>query len=329
MDGLNNRNNWIIGKCNNILNDKERMLQSLVFQMLNKTTRIFKYTGLPDTIPEKDLETQLQVNGFAIWHKVGDKLYTFTGGLGGEPNVYYLPTIATVANPALKFSKNLTIDKDCIVMLNDNYYQGLMPLFNKYGNLLVEAELSLKYAIINARVPALIQADNDNTYDSAKEFFKKIIEGREYGIIGSTDFFDGIRTQEFYKQAYIKDLIEAIQYIRGMWFNEIGLSAAFNMKREAINEAEATLNEDILYPTLDTMLKCRRDGLEKVNEMYGTNITVDFDSIWKQNRKQEELALNMQEAEIDNLIGGELDNGGTEYDNSGNANEERTVESTN
>lgn len=301
MNGLNNRNNWIIGKCNNILQDKEKMLQALTFQMLNKTTKIFRYDNLPDTIEEKDLETLLQVNGFAIWHKVDDKLYVFTGGLGGEPNVYYLPTIATVANPALNYSKNLKIGEECVVMQNDYYYQGLMPLFNKYGNLLVEAELSLKYAILNARIPALIQADNENSLRSAQDFIQKVIDGKDYGIISNKEFFDGVRTQDFHKSSSIKDLIEAIQYIKGSWYNEMGLNAAFNMKREAINEAEATLNEDILYPTLDTMLECRRIALEKVNEMYGTNITVDFDSVWKQNREQEALALEMEEAEIESL----------------------------
>lgn len=301
MNGLNNRNNWIIGKCNNILQDKEKMLQALTFQMLNKTTKIFRYDNLPDTIEEKDLETLLQVNGFAIWHKVDDKLYVFTGGLGGEPNVYYLPTIATVANPALNYSKNLKIGEECVVMQNDYYYQGLMPLFNKYGNLLVEAELSLKYAILNARIPALIQADNENSLRSAQDFIQKVIDGKDYGIISNKEFFDGVRTQDFHKSSSIKDLIEAIQYIKGSWYNEIGLNAAFNMKREAINEAEATLNEDILYPNLDTMLECRRIALEKVNQMYGTNITVDFDSVWKQNREQEALALEMEEAEIESL----------------------------
>lgn len=314
MDGLNNRNNWIIGKCNNILNHKEKMLEALTFQMLNKTTQIFKYENLPDTIPQKDLETQLQVNGFAVCSEVNGNLYTFTGGLGGTPNVYYLPTIATIANPALNYSKNLVIDKDCVVMQNDYYYQGLMPLFNKYGNLLVEAELSLKYAIINARVPALIQADNDNTYKSAEEFFKKIVEGKEYGVISSKEFFDGIRSQDFYKQAYIKDLIEAIQYIKGSWYNEIGLNAAFNMKREAINEAEATLNEDILYPTVDTMLECRRNALEKINSMYGTNITVDFTSVWKQNRIQEDLTIELKKAEVEEV---------TTDEDKGNSDQER------
>lgn len=298
-DTIQSRNEWIFGSIRNPLEDKEYMLKHNVLQMLNKSTRIFKYRNLPETIQTKDLEIQLQVGGYAIWKKVGDKLYTFTGGLGGKPNPYYLPTIATVANPALNYSKNLTIDEDCVVMLNDHFYQGLMPLHSKYGRLLVEAEISLKYAIINARVPALIQADNDNTYKSAEEFFKKVVEGKEYGVISSKEFFDGIRSHDFYKQAYIKDLIEAIQYIKGSWFNAIGLNAAFNMKREAINEAEATLNEDILYPDIDTMLECRRYALKRVNEMFGTNITVELDSVWKQNREREELQIEAEKVAIE------------------------------
>lgn len=300
MNTPKSRNEWIFGQIKNPLEDKEYAVRNAVVQMLNKSTRIFKYENLPETIPQKDLEVLLQIGGFAIFGKdnQGD-LYVYRGGLGGEPNPYYLPTTAVVANPALKLSRTYTIDDDCVVMLNDNFYQGLMPLFSKYANLLIEAEISLKYAIINARVPALVQADNDNTYKSAVEFFKKVTEGKEYGVIASREFFDGIQSQDFYKQAYIKDLIESIQYIKGSWYNEIGLNAAFNMKREAINKAEATMNEDILYPTVDTMLECRRQGLEKVNAMFGTNITVDFDSVWKQNDVQEELELEIMRNEAE------------------------------
>lgn len=301
METVNSRNEWIFGNIKNPLDDKDYMVKNAILQMLNKTTKIFKYNNLPETTIAKDIETQLQVGGYNIWSVVNDNLYTFTGGLGGEPNPYYFPTIATVANPALKYTRNLKIDSECVVMLNDHYYQGLMPLFSKYGNLLIEAEISLKYAIINARVPALIEADNDNTYKSAEEFFKKVVEGKDYGVISSKEFFDGIRSHDFYKQAYIKDLIESIQYIKGSWFNEVGLNAAFNMKREAINEAEATLNEDILYPTIDTMLECRQIGLEKINKMYGTNITVELDSVWLQNRKHENLILEREKVEIEEV----------------------------
>lgn len=299
MNEVKSRDNWIFDKCKSIITDKDAMFRQVVTEMLNKTTSMFKYNGLPTTIKQKDLELQLQVNGYCIGAKVDDKLYTFTGGLGGEPNPYYLPTIATVANPALKFSKNLKIDEDCVVILNDHLYQGLMPLYSKYGGLLTEAEISLRYAIINARVPALIEADNDGTYESAKNYFDKIVEGKDYGIIASGEFYDGIRSHDFYKQAYIKDIIESIQYIKGSWYNAVGLNAAFNMKREAINEAEATLNEDILVPSIDTMLECRRDGMNRFNEMFGTNITVELNSVWAQNEKQSEYALEIKKNEAE------------------------------
>lgn len=316
-DNITSRNDWVFGKIGDIFENKDLCLRSIISRMLEKTIKIFKYDGLPETIKMKDLETQLQVGGFAIWKEVDGKLYTFHGGLGGQPNPYYLPTIAVVANPALKYNASLKIDEECVVMLNDYYYEGLMPLFNRYGNLLMEAELSLRNAIFNARVPALIQADNDETYASAVEFFKEIRKGN-YGIIATKEFFEGISSTEFYKEAYIKDLIEAIQYIKGSWYNEIGLNAAFNMKREAINEAEATLNEDILYPTIDLMLECRQKGLDRVNAMYGTNITVSLDSIWEKNVIEDELQLDMQEAEIEATEKeGEADENARNADNNG------------
>ena len=250
------RNSWIFGKCKSILNDKDLLQKQIIAQMLNKTITIFKYGNLPETITDKDIEIITQVNGYSIWKEVDGKLYVFYGSLGGEPNPYYLPTIAIIANPALRYNASLKIDEECVVMLNDYLYTGLMPLFNKYGSLLTEADISLKYAIINARVPALLQSDNDNTYKCAQEFFSKIEKGDGYGIIASKEFFEGIKSQDFYKQPYIKDLIESIQYIKASWYNEIGLNSQFNMKREALNSAESTLNDDILHPTINVMLQC-------------------------------------------------------------------------
>ena len=301
MDSVNERNKWIFGSVTNPLENKEYMVRTVILQMLNKTTKMFKYTNLPDTIPVKDLETIFQVGGYGILNFVDGKAYAFRGGLGGKPNPYYLPTKAIVANPALNYNATLDIDKDCVVVLNDHYYQGLMPVLSKYAHLLVEAEISLKYAIWNARVPALIEADNDSTAKSAETFFDKIVKGDGYGIIASKEMFDGIRSHDFYKEAYIKDLIEAIQYIKGSSFNEIGLNAAFNMKREAINEAEATLNEDILYHLIDTMLECRQIGFDKFNKMFGTNISVELDSVWAKNFKEDEVALATEEAVLEQI----------------------------
>lgn len=299
---MNNQfNEWLNTKIKAFdTTDKETLKRTIIYNMLDKTLSMFKYTGLPDTIPQKDLEIILQINSHATFTRVDGKLYAFASNLGGIPNPYYLPTLSIVANPSLKFNKELEIDKDCVVVLNDHLYQGLTPMFDKYANLLVESEISLKYAIMNARIPSIIQADNETSRESAELFFKKLYEGKEYGIITSNAFFDGIKSMDFYPAPQITQLIESIQYIKGSWYNELGLNSTFNMKREVLNEAEALQNNDILRPTIDMMLECRKIGMEKVNEMFGTNISVEFNEVWKDKDKSNELDLELKENVVEN-----------------------------
>lgn len=104
--------------------DKEKATTSYIRYMLVRTQSMFKYDGLPDSIPQRMLELYLQKNGNCFVAKVEGELYAFTGGLGGEPNAYYQPTIYTVSNPFLKISKNYTIDVDGVLMLMIVYTWG-------------------------------------------------------------------------------------------------------------------------------------------------------------------------------------------------------------
>ena len=74
--------------------------------MLAKTVSMFEWENLPETIPYKELEKLLQVNGFAFITKVNGELYAFSGGLGGVPDVYGNPTQIIISNPALNFNDN-------------------------------------------------------------------------------------------------------------------------------------------------------------------------------------------------------------------------------
>ena len=317
MPTIPSRDLWNIGdNLTDILNDKDLLIRSHIANILNRAIQMFKYNNLPKTIKKKDLELQLLVNGFTVWKKVDGEWYTFYAGLGGKPNPYYLPTLAIIANPALQYNATLEIDKDCVVMLNDNLYQGIMPTIIKYANLLVEAELTLKYAILNARIPMIFTADSDTAYESAKKLVEKVVKGEDYGIVVQTPTrmaFEGLNSFDFCKETHIKDVIEAVQYIKGSEYNEIGLNAAFNMKREAINEAEATLNEDILYPLCDTMLECRREALKLINEKLKAEgkpeITVEYNSVWADNRKREELTLDIMKAEAESEVDDNADKG--------------------
>lgn len=299
-DRVRPRDEWLFGTDYTKF-EKDKIIRYYIRKMLMKTQQMFEYENLPDTIPKKDYLLIKQVYGSAVIAKADDgKLYAFRPALGGRPNVYYLPTIAIVNNPYLNFNKTFKIDEDCVVILNDAMYNGLMPVIEHNAYLLAECDISFKFACINIRIPALVDAPNDTAKAEAEEFFKKIEEGTKIGVIGDETFFDKLSVYNYANSdTSITHLIELKQYIWGTFLQEIGIQSTFNMKREAINEAEAGMSEDILIPAVDEMLEQEQIGWDKVNKMYGTNVKVKLSSVWENVRKKRELATELTESEIE------------------------------
>lgn len=262
--------------------EKEVNVRTNVLYMLNRSLGMFRYTGLPDTIKAYDLERLLQTNGYGVWTRNDDgDLYVFYAGLGGMYNAYGQPTQATISNPWLKFNKTVDLMSDeAVLMRNDFMMMGLVPIYSKYSTLMVENEITMVLAGYTKRVNHIISANDDNTSDSARNFLKKVEDG-EVGFITETKLFDSLKTNPFGGgNANLNELIEMQQYLKASMYNEIGLDANFNMKRERLNRAEVEMNSDALYPLVDQMLQSRRNALEEINSTFGTNITVEFNSSW-------------------------------------------------
>lgn len=262
--------------------DKRRCINNYIRYMLNRLQGLFSYEGLPETIPARNLELLLQVNGNATIADVEGSLYAFRGGLGGEPNPYYMPTISVVANPALKLSKTYTIDKDCIVIPNDALYIGLMPLLRRYCTSLVENDITMNLADINMRLATIITAGDDKTKYAAEKYLKDLIDGK-LGILGNNTFLESVGTQPYAASGQgnqVTQLIEYEQYLKASMLNELGIQMNWNSKRESINGEEAGMNNQSLLPLIYDMYQQRVLGVERVNDMFGTSIEVRFGYPW-------------------------------------------------
>lgn len=280
--------------------DKDKNVRAYITYMLNRLMTMFEYEGLPDTIPHRMLEIYIMVNGHSVIIEHEGNLYVCFGGWGGKPNEYYMPENYIVANPYLNLFKTYTIDEDCVLINNDSMYFGLMPMLRRYATTLVENDLSMFMVDVNSRICALIDAQDDKTRLSAEKYLKDILDGK-FGVIGSTAFFEGVRTQPYgeHNTQLLTDLIEYQQYTKASWFNEIGLNANYNMKRESLNSNESQLNDDMLLPLIDDMYQCRKAWIEKVNEKYGTNISIKWGSSWANNERELELEQEIMESQVD------------------------------
>lgn len=270
--------------------DYKAKAKNILFQnnyMLAKTVSMFEWENLPESIPYRELEKLLQIHGYAFITKVNGELYAFSGGLGGLTDVYNNPTQINIACPALNFNATLDIKKDGVLICNDDFKLGLIPLFDRYNTFLVENDINMMMYGYNSRTQKLISASDDKSKTSAELVIKKSIDG-DIAVIGESVIFEGIKVHSGANNTgvSITNLTEFHQYIKGSLYNEIGLSANFNMKRERLTSEEIKVGDDANYPFVMNMLKCRMKGMEQLNAFYDLDINVDFGSVWAKSSKQ-------------------------------------------
>ena len=263
------------------IKDKDKSVNGYIRKMLAITQAMFIYKGLPETLPQSNLENLLQTNGNVFVTEVDGKLYAFTGGLGGTPNVYNEASEYIVSNPFLNLNKSYKIDVEGVLIKNDSGANSLLPIFGKYGVLCSDTLLSLNTCSVLSRITMLISASDDKTKQSADDFITKILQG-DFSVIGENAFFKGVNLQSISTQSanQITQLIELLQYFKASAFNEIGLNANYNLKRERLNTSEVQMNVDALNPYVDNMLQERKKAVEKINAMFDTAISVELGSSW-------------------------------------------------
>lgn len=294
------RCDWFTGdiKQTSIFKSKKKLIDRYLKILFERTNQMFEYDNLPNTIPKEDYLLIKQTFGSAtITNKANGKdLYAYYGALGGELNEYYHPTKSIVTNPYQKFSATLEIGKDCVVIKNDVFYDGLYQLNLEYAELLAECDISIRKCLLNIRVDNIVTSADDKTDASIKAFFDAVENGN----------FAHITTKKFLDEALIqihdiaskssnplKDLIEMRNYLDSSWFIDLGLNANYNMKRETLTDAETNVDDKTLIPLIEQMLECEIKGWNEVNALYGTNVKPRLSKVWK--KMYDEVTAEKQE----------------------------------
>ena len=324
-----------MGLCNIL--DKPARAREYIAYMLDRTNNMFEWKGLPDTIPQYILETYLPIYGYAAFIRVDKQrpipfpvqldfepgVYVFFGGIGGERDIYYRPRTFIAANPRLDGSINATIIYDkmdgeypnpCVLMRNDTNYNGLLPLFQRYAAQMVENDISIRSAQINARAQVGIATSTDRDAEAARKYLDALEAGKLATLADKT-FLEGVTVANVGVQSanIIIQLIELQQYLKASWFNELGLNANFNMKREYISREEIGSQTDVLLPLVDDMLDSRRRACELLKEVFGLDVTVEKNSAWSSKDQTvlnslatgaEEAGIGLQSGVADMLDGG-------------------------
>lgn len=297
-------NNYGMPSLNRVnFRDKDARVQEHVLYMLDRLQRCVKIRGGSESLPMWRLLQLVMQQGKGFFYPHNGKLRFLIGNLGGKPDDVYLPTEFVFSNPALGWSGNIPI-RDGVLWKCDSRMMGFLPLLRKYASLMVENELSLYIAEVMTRASSLIQAGHSADAEAAKQFLQDLEDGK-LGVVLGQNILNGIKVQPYANASgQLTDYIEMEQYLKASMFNDIGLDANYNMKRESLNSTEAQMNSDALTPLMHDFFYNMQETFDEVNDKFGEylelgHLSVEWDSSWAINEQEIDMTLEAQEAEVE------------------------------
>jgi len=254
------------------------------FKLFNILLDMFEYENLPKGIEKRDIEINLILSGHATFVplKNGEIFVPHTQIYGYDK--YYNPTSCVFANPVINDSKELKIGIDCEVVYNSSLKDsilyikadsGLNTFIARYSRQLSDIESTINIYTVNARLVSIPVANDDATKQSLVQFFKNLVFGKR-AIVTDSSIIENFRNVDINRTSIndgVNDWLIARDKILEQFYRDLGVRMN-NPKKAQVNEEEIESNDQMLLISTDDMLKSRKDGLEKVNNMFGTNITV-------------------------------------------------------
>lgn len=253
--------------------------------LLNKAAACFVINGLPDTINQTYLKTELLLDGVCCITDFDGKMYACTGSLGGHPDEYYIPTVFVIANPVLG-SKQVQRDVDGVCIFNtaeDELYNecmsaGLYQLINQTATLLADNIISINACQINARVCTFFTAESEPQQVEGETILKEMYAGKPFRILRS-DIVEKITVNPVATASTSQSIVELVElhnYIISNFMQAIGIRANNEHKRERMIVDEIAVQNDYLQLSVLEILASWQKGFDKVNKMYGTDISVSL-----------------------------------------------------
>ena len=255
------------------------------WKLYNIVIDMFNYENLPDEVTKESIENNLILLGYCGFIKRKNKIYTPFSRIF-DFDWKYQPTKLVYANPRITDYHTYKIGYDCEVVYNTSMkYRvwnlkvdgSLLTFLGRYARQLSDVEATANIYSVNCRATGYPVADGEATANSIKAFFDKLSIG-ERAVISDDSIINKFRNVDVHNPNIkdgINDWLIARDKILEAFFRDIGIKMN-NPKKAQVNEEELTVNNQLLLISVEDMLKARKEGIEKVNNMFNLNITVEL-----------------------------------------------------
>ena len=258
--------------------------------LLNKIISIFQWEGLPETLPEEEIEKKLLLNGFCgVYNHPIYGIITTDASISGI-SVYFTGSQMIFTNP-IAGSHTLKIGKECVCGFNDilskwSWKSHICEVIDRYARQLADIDSSISIALINSRATATPVSDNDAIAQSFREYRRKLEEGALESIV-TRSMVEGFNLlNNPVNDNRLTELYNAYNEVVKNFYMTIGVPFSED-KRERLINAEVTRGLKADEFNIYSMLKMREKFAEELNKMFGLNCSVKINDILTQSYSDE------------------------------------------
>lgn len=281
----------------NVLQGYQYWFDKLLAYCLN----IFDYNGLPQSLPAREIESNLILTGHCVTFYDKGELVTCQTELYNYDK-YYNPTDAVYAQPKMK-SGNLSLnDKTVHIIYNcdlknqvlgTNVDGSLYTFIARYARQLADVESTLAIRLVDIRTPNMPTCSNDATRNSVLNFFKKIALGQRTVVVDDkiVPKLNNIELNKNRSTDTLQDILLARDKILEQFYREIGVRF-YQTKKAQVNKEEVNANNSMFLISIDDMLKQRQTDLIEFNKKYSLNVSVRLNPKWGDTIENEQTITN-------------------------------------
>ena len=238
---------------------------------------IFEWDDLPDSVDPRFIEYVLFWKGFGLYFNDEELGNLFLSGLiSGQLDVYNIPTLRTaIANNGYM---RTDLNKTNSVVVYDNYSRRpIAETIKLYAMKLYEIDRTIDVNVKAQKTPVALICEDEKAVLSAQNAYLKY-DGNIPVMFATKGMLSNFTTAKT-DSPYMGD---KLQLLKTQILNEclafLGVEANLNEKAERLISAEISGNLGIIEAMRLNRLKSREDAARKINKLFGTNISVHFNS---------------------------------------------------
>lgn len=264
-----------IAICDNAKEMTRLTFLDIYYRLSMLAQSVYEWTGLPDGLLGRHLESFLYHEGAAMFYLDKEKGLMFSRvAHSGNVNDFDEPT---KVRPALKNKSFLTRSyrphEDCVLVYNNTYAVPTAHTTRVFASRMTQMQRTADININSLKTPIIFRG-SEKQKNTFFNIYKNIDEYKPFFMVDKQLEQIPFEALDLKVPVLFPQLFCEKNKLLNEYLTFIGINNANTDKRERLVDDEVRANNQQIEQSSQVFLSCRQDAAEEINRLFGTNIQV-------------------------------------------------------